>query len=62
MSEGHYTVLFKRHTGMTLTNYLHHYRIEKAKTLFVQAGLSAKEIAQKVDLQIIFTSVKPSKK
>lgn len=48
MSEGHYTVLFKRHTGTTLTNYLHRLRIEKAKQMFLQTDLPAKEIAQKV--------------
>ncbi|SFL99691.1 Helix-turn-helix domain-containing protein [Paenibacillus sp. 1_12] len=48
MSEGHYTVLFKKHTGETLMTYLNNLRIEKAKLLFQQTDLLAKEIAQKV--------------
>ncbi|NHN32132.1 helix-turn-helix transcriptional regulator [Paenibacillus agricola] len=48
VSEGHYTVLFKRHTGKTMTHYLHELRIEKAKQMFQQTNLLAKEIAQKV--------------
>ncbi|ULL13075.1 AraC family transcriptional regulator [Paenibacillus sp. H1-7] len=48
MSEGHYTVLFKQHTGSTMTHYLRQIRIEKAKEMFIQTRLPAKEIAQKV--------------
>jgi YesN/AraC family two-component response regulator len=48
ISEGHYTVLFKKHTGKTMTHYLHELRIEKAKQMFQQTNLLAKEIAQKV--------------
>ncbi|MEK3719364.1 helix-turn-helix transcriptional regulator [Paenibacillus sp. FSL H8-0034] len=48
MSEGHYTVLFKKHTGETLMTYVNNLRIEKAKLLFQQTDLLAKEIAQKV--------------
>lgn len=48
MSEGHYTVLFKRHTGLTMTQYLRRLRIDKAKQMFQQTRLSAKEIAQRV--------------
>ncbi|OXM83624.1 helix-turn-helix domain-containing protein [Paenibacillus rigui] len=48
MSEGHYTVLFKRHTGMTMTQYLRRLRIDKAKQMFQQTGLTAKEVSQRV--------------
>ncbi|QMV42810.1 AraC family transcriptional regulator [Cohnella cholangitidis] len=45
LSEGHYTVLFKKHTGTTMTRYLRRIRIEKAKLMFQQTRLSAKEVA-----------------
>ncbi|MBB6731068.1 AraC family transcriptional regulator [Cohnella zeiphila] len=48
MSEGHFTVLFKRLTGTTMTGYLRALRIEKAKRMFEETRLSAKEIAQRV--------------
>lgn len=48
ISEAHYTVLFKKHTGLTMTQFVRRTRIEKAKRLFQQTNLSAKEIAQKV--------------
>lgn len=48
MSQGHYTVLFKKHTGVTMTTYLHRLRIEKAKQMFQQTDLLAKEIAFRV--------------
>ncbi|CAG7648609.1 HTH-type transcriptional activator Btr [Paenibacillus solanacearum] len=48
MSVGHYTVLFKKHTGVTMTHYLRRVRIEKAKQMFEQTHLPAKEIAQRV--------------
>jgi len=47
MSEGHFTVLFKKYTGVTMTAYMRRLRIEKAKQLFLQTDLTAKEIAQK---------------
>lgn len=47
LSEGHYTVLFKKRTGSTMTHYLRKIRIEKAKQMFEQTHLSAKEIAQR---------------
>ncbi|QGQ99307.1 AraC family transcriptional regulator [Paenibacillus psychroresistens] len=62
ISEGHYTVLFKKHTGTTMTNYLHHIRIEKAKTMFLQTDLLAKEIAQKVGFNDYFHFSKIFKK
>jgi AraC-like DNA-binding protein len=45
MSTGHFTVLFKKHTGVTMTCYMRRFRIEKAKQLFHQTDLTAKEIA-----------------
>ncbi|MCR8634788.1 AraC family transcriptional regulator [Paenibacillus radicis (ex Xue et al. 2023)] len=48
MSVGHYTVLFKKHTGKTMTGYLRSLRIDKAKEMFLQTRLPAKEIAQRV--------------
>lgn len=48
MSEGHYTVLIKQRTGSTMTHYLRKIRIEKAKQMFRQTHLPAKEIAQRV--------------
>jgi AraC family transcriptional regulator, transcriptional activator for feuABC-ybbA operon len=47
MSEGHFTVLFKKHTGTTMVHYLRSLRIEKAKQMFKQTGLPAKEVAQR---------------
>lgn len=47
ISEGHFTVLFKKYTGETMTVYMRRLRIEKAKQLFQQTDLTAKEIAQK---------------
>lgn len=54
MSAGHYTVRFKQHTGMTMTRYLLRLRIEKAKQMFEQTHLSAKEIAQQVGFSDYF--------
>lgn len=48
ISQGHYTVLFKQHTGSTMTHYLRSLRIDKAKQMFLQTHLPAKEIAQRV--------------
>ncbi|AFH64729.1 AraC family transcriptional regulator [Paenibacillus mucilaginosus] len=62
MSGGHYTVLFKRHTGMTLTAYLHRLRIEKARQLFLQTDLPAKEIALRVGFADYFHFSKTFKK
>lgn len=47
MSEGHFTVLFKKYTGATMTTYMRRLRIGKAKQLFRQTDMTAKEIAQK---------------
>lgn len=47
MSEGHFTVLFKQQTGQTMTRYLRKLRIEKAKEMFRQTTLPAKDIAQR---------------
>jgi AraC-like DNA-binding protein len=54
MSEGHYTVLFKKHTGTTMTAYLRKLRIEKAKQMFQQTRLPAKEIALTVGFSDYF--------
>lgn len=54
MSEGHYTVMFKKITGLTMTVYLRSLRIDKAKRLFEQTSLSAKEVAGKVGFSDYF--------
>ncbi|PYI57346.1 AraC family transcriptional regulator [Paenibacillus flagellatus] len=54
MSEGHYTVLFKKLTGTTMTAYLRRLRIEKAMEIFRQTALPAKEIAQTVGFSDYF--------
>ncbi|MDF2724518.1 MAG: AraC family transcriptional regulator [Paenibacillus sp.] len=54
MSIGHYTVLFKQHTGKTMTRYLLELRIDKAKQMFQQTHLSAKEVAQRVGFNDYF--------
>jgi AraC-like DNA-binding protein len=54
MSEGHYTVLFKQHTGMTMSSYLRKLRIEKARQMFRQTRLPAKEIALTVGFSDYF--------
>lgn len=41
-------MLFKKATGMTMTQYLRHLRIQKAKQMFQQTRLPAKEVAQRV--------------
>ncbi len=46
LSAGHYGVLFKERTGMTVGRYLKRLRIEKAKQLFAQGETSAKKAAQ----------------
>jgi YesN/AraC family two-component response regulator len=48
MSVGYFTVLFKKHTGTTLMSYLYALRIEKAKMMFLQTDLLAKEVASRV--------------
>lgn len=62
VSDGHYTVLFKKHTGTSFIQYLHQIRIEKAKQLFWHTDLSAKEIAQKVGFNDYFHFSKTFKK
>lgn len=62
VSEGHYTVLFKKHTGASFVQYLHRIRIEKAKQLFIQTELSAKTIAQQVGFGDYFHFSKTFKK
>lgn len=54
MSEGHYTVLFKKRTGATMSGYLRRLRIEKAKQMFAQTALPAKEVAQTVGFSDYF--------
>ncbi|MGM7636931.1 helix-turn-helix domain-containing protein [Bacillus sp. Hm123] len=54
LSVGHYTVLFKKHTGMTVKTYLLKLRIEKAKQFLLQSNLTAKEIAPKVGFSDYF--------
>lgn len=48
ISVGHYTVLFKAMTGTTMSHYLRRLRIDKAKQMFRQFRLPAKEVAQRV--------------
>lgn len=47
LSVGHYTVVFKNHTGTTVNAYLINLRIEKAKEMLVQSDLTAKEIGKR---------------
>ncbi|MCA0757248.1 AraC family transcriptional regulator [Paenibacillus sp. N4] len=54
VSEGHYTVIFKQNTGLTMTAYLRSLRIGKARQLFEQTSLSAKEVASKVGFSDYF--------
>jgi len=54
MSVGHYTVLFKNLTGTTMSLYLRRLRIQKAKQMFQQTQLPAKEIAQRVGFMDYF--------
>ncbi|MGG1518625.1 AraC family transcriptional regulator [Paenibacillus oryzisoli] len=62
MSVGYFTVLFKKTTGTTLMNYLYTLRIEKAKTMFQQTDLLAKEIAGRVGFLDYFHFSKVFKK
>ncbi|KON89978.1 hypothetical protein AF332_26250 [Sporosarcina globispora] len=48
LSVGHYTVLFKKLTDMTVKSYLLKLRIEKAKQYLVQSNITAKEIGKRV--------------
>lgn len=48
MSVGHYAVLFKKHTGETMTRYLRRIRIDKAKQMMLQTHLKVNEISQRV--------------
>ncbi|USK34550.1 AraC family transcriptional regulator [Bacillus sp. F19] len=48
LSVGHYTVVFKKHTGMTVKAYLLKLRIEKAKQYLAQSNLTAKEVGKRV--------------
>ncbi|AJY74826.1 helix-turn-helix transcriptional regulator [Paenibacillus beijingensis] len=48
ISVGHYTTLFKNVTGTTMSRYLRTLRIDKAKQIFRQTRLPAKEVAQLV--------------
>ncbi|TBL77303.1 helix-turn-helix domain-containing protein [Paenibacillus thalictri] len=48
ISVGHYTVLFKNVTGTSMSRYLRSLRISKAKQIFQQFRLPAKEVAQLV--------------
>ncbi|WP_282938580.1 AraC family transcriptional regulator [Paenibacillus sp. RC67] len=54
MSVGHYTVLFKTLTGDTMSHYLRRLRIQKAKQMFQQTHLPAKEVAQLVGFMDYF--------
>lgn len=48
LSQGHYSVLFKEKTGMTMSRYLKLLRIRKAQQLFSQGETTAKKAAQSV--------------
>lgn len=54
ISVGHYTVLFKKHTGTTVKAYLLKLRIEKAKQYLVQSSLTAKEVGKRVGFSDYF--------
>lgn len=62
MSVGYFTVLFKKMTGKTLMSYLYTLRIEKAKIMFLQTDLLAKEIASRVGFVDYFHFSKVFKK
>ncbi|UKS26411.1 helix-turn-helix domain-containing protein [Paenibacillus sp. HWE-109] len=62
MSVGYFTVLFKKHTGTTLMDYLYDLRIEKAQKMFQQTDLLAKEVAQRVGFMDYFHFSKVFKK
>lgn len=54
LSVGHYTVLFKKHTGTTVNAYLVNLRIQKAKEMLVKSDLTAKEIGKRVGFSDYF--------
>ncbi|WP_438444757.1 helix-turn-helix transcriptional regulator [Gorillibacterium sp. sgz5001074] len=54
ISEGHYSVLFKKLTGTSLVPYLNRLRIAKAKQLLEQTDWSAKEVAQRTGFNDYF--------
>lgn len=54
LSVGHYTVLFKKLTGMTVKSYLLKLRIEKAKQYLVQSNVTAKEVGKRVGFSDYF--------
>ncbi|SDO72296.1 Helix-turn-helix domain-containing protein [Paenibacillus sp. yr247] len=62
MSVGYFTVLFKKHTGATMMNYLYTLRIEKAKQMFLHTDLRAKEVAGRVGFVDYFHFSKVFKK
>ncbi|MDR6882934.1 AraC family transcriptional regulator [Bacillus sp. 3255] len=62
MSVGYFTVLFKKRTGMTMMNYLYTLRIEKAKQMFLQTDMLAKEVAGRVGFVDYFHFSKVFKK
>ncbi|WP_307551430.1 helix-turn-helix domain-containing protein [Paenibacillus sp. V4I5] len=62
MSIGYFTVLFKKHTGATMMNYLYTLRIEKAKQMFLHTDLLAKEVAGRVGFVDYFHFSKVFKK
>lgn len=45
LSTAHFTLLFRRHLGMTPGRYLQNARLERAQTLLREGALSTKEIA-----------------
>lgn len=62
MSVGYFTVVFKKHTGSTMMNYLYTLRIEKAKHMFLHTDLRAKEVSQRVGFVDYFHFSKVFKK
>jgi AraC-like DNA-binding protein len=48
VSERHLNRCFKQEVGMTPLNYLNRYRLQQAKTLLEQTGLSVTEIMSRV--------------
>lgn len=54
LSKGHYSVLFKEKTGLTVSGYLKRLRVERAKQLFAQGETSAKKAAHSVGFNDYF--------
>jgi transcriptional regulator GlxA family with amidase domain len=48
LSEGHFSVLFKKHFGYTLGAFVTRHRLLEARRLLVQGRLSVKEVAFQV--------------